>query len=253
MSRCTHIAAAALLLAASACAPKPDAEAVAEATAARGPDTREASLALMQGGSAVGDVGVDEVIADYPDPPRATERPRAAAPAPSTDDQPEPVALTPGESAPVKPSPTRPRAATRKPSDVASSSRSEGDTPDPAPALKRKPRLRPTKVDDAAAALFGMWSMDPDRSDPAFAAYDRIWLSPLGNCRAWNGESSINGTWTWQEKQGVLIVGVDGLGTEFPSFLWRGGSVELVDSEDRKLVLVPNRLFVKPAPAGKGS
>lgn len=250
-----HMIAAVLLLAAGGCAQTPDADSVAAATAARGPDTREASLALMQGGAAVGDVGEDDVIADYPEPPRATEKPKAAAPAAEPEDRPDPVALTPGESAPVKPSPTRPRAAVRKASDAAGASRSDddGDGPGATPAAKRKPRLRPTKVDEAAAALFGMWAMDGERSDPAFAAYERIWLSPLGHCRVWGPEGSTNGTWTWQEKQGVLIVGVDGLGTEFPSFLWRGGSVELVDADDRRLVLVPHRFFVKPAPAGKGS
>ena len=59
---------------------------------------------------------------------------------------------------------------------------------------------------------------------------------------------STDATWTWQVKEGVIVVGLDSMGSEFPSFNWIGGVLELVDLEDRRIVLVPDRFFVKPAP-----
>jgi hypothetical protein len=38
------------------------------------------------------------------------------------------------------------------------------------------------------------------------------------------------------------------MGSEFPKFTWLGGTLELIDAEDRKVVLVPDRFFVKPSP-----
>ena len=250
------------LTGATACAPKADPDAVASATAARGPDTQEAAAALMRGGQVVGYTGDDDIVADYPEPPRpsaeTTARPAKAA-TPAEDDRADPVALTPGESAPVRPAPTRPRS--RKASDaMASSARSDSEssaaTSDPSNAssassstARRRPRLRPVPVDQAAAPLFGLWRVDAERSDPAIATYERIWFSPDGRCRGWSMGASTDATWTWQVKEGVIVVGLDSMGSEFPKFTWLGGTLELVDVEDRRIVLVPDRLFVKPAPA----
>lgn len=255
---------AAAMLGAPACAPKADPNAVAEATAARGPDTQEAAAALMRGGQVVGYTGDDDVVADYPEPPRASaDAPaRPATQAAPDDDRADPVALTPGESAPVRPAPTRPRVSSRKVQDSGSSQgRSEsgdsasadGGTGDSRPgataSARRRPRLRPVPVDAAAAPLFGMWRVDAELSDPDVTSIERIWFSPDGRCRGWSKGSSADATWTWQEKEGVIVVGLDSLGSEFPKFTWLGGRLELVDAEDRRIVLVPDRLFVKPAPA----
>ena len=94
-----------------------------------------------------------------------------------------------------------------------------------------------------------MWRVDTERSDPAIATYERIWFSPDGRCRGWSNGTSANATWTWQPKEGVIVVGLDSMGSEFPSFSWIGGVLELVDLEDRRIVLVPDRFFVKPTPA----
>jgi len=245
-----------------ACAPKADPNAVAAATAARGPDTKEASDALMRGGQVVGYTGDDDIVAGYPEPPRpsrdAASSPKKASTA-EDDDRADPVALTPGDSAPVRPAATRSRPAPRK---VAESSDSRGrddsDTPsttadagrkDSTASTRRRPRLRPVPVDLAASPLFGMWRIDLERSDPAVATYDRIWFSADGRCRGWSKGVSTDATWTWQPKEGVIVVGLDSIGSEFPKFNWLGGTLELVDLEDRRIVLVPDRLFVKPAPA----
>lgn len=218
----------------------------------------------MRGGQVVGYTGEDEVVAGYPEPPRpstdaAPKPPKATTPA--DDDRADPVALTPGESAPVRPAPTRPRAATRKSTDAGKSSvRSDSDTASGAAdadggtssagttATRRRPRLRPVPVDSAAAPLFGLWRVDAERSDPAIATYERIWFSPDGRCRGWSKGASTDATWTWQVKEGVIVVGLDSMGSEFPKFTWLGGTLELIDAEDRKVVLVPDRFFVKPSP-----
>jgi len=93
-----------------------------------------------------------------------------------------------------------------------------------------------------------MWRVDAGRSDPSIATYERIWFSPDGRCRGWSEGVSTDATWTWQVKEGVIVVGLDSMGSEFPSFNWIGGVLELVDLEDRRIVLVPDRFFVKPAP-----
>ncbi len=252
---------------AGACAPKADPNAVAEATAARGPDTKEASDALMRGGQVVGYTGEDDIVAGYPEPPRPSGDAASApkkAPAAAEDDRADPVALTPGDSAPVRPAPTRSRPAPRKVADAPeSSSRDESDAPSAAAtagrkdgaasastaSTRRRPRLRPVPVDQAASPLFGMWRIDSERSDPAIATYERIWFSPDGRCRGWSKGTSTDATWTWQPKEGVIVVGLDSMGSEFPTFSWLGGSLELVDIDDRRIVLVPDRFFVKPEPA----
>lgn len=237
---------------------------MADATAARGPDTKEAADALMRGGQVVGYTGEDDIVAGYPEPPRpsadAAPQPSKAATA-DEDDRPDPVALTPGESAPVRPAPTRPRVIRKSPDSPTSASRSDSDA---APAagdstaggasatassMRRRPRLRPVPVDQAAAPLFGMWRVDAERSDPSIATYERIWFSPDGRCRGWSKGASTDATWTWQLKEGVIVVGLDSMGSEFPKFNWLGGTLELVDMEDRRIVLVPDRFFVRPAPS----
>jgi hypothetical protein len=97
--------------------------------------------------------------------------------------------------------------------------------------------------------MFGLWRVDAERSDPAISGYERVWFSPDGRCRAWSKGTSTDATWTWQVKEGVTVVGLDSMGSEFPKFTWLGGTLELLDVEDRRIVLVPDRLFVKPAPA----
>lgn len=104
-------------------------------------------------------------------------------------------------------------------------------------------------VDLAAAPLFGMWRIDRERSDPSVATLERVWFSPDGRCRGWSGSASTDATWTWQPKEGVIVVGLDSMGSEFPKFRWVGSAIELLDSADRRIVLVPDRLFVKPVPA----
>lgn len=94
-----------------------------------------------------------------------------------------------------------------------------------------------------------MWRVDAGRSDPGIVTCERIWFSPDGRCRGWSKGASADATWTWQPKEGVLVVGLDALGSEFPKFTWLEGRLELIDAEDRRVVLVPDRLFVKPAPA----
>lgn len=253
------------MLGVGGCAPKTDPNAVADATAARGPDTPEAAAALRRGGQAVGYTGEDDIVAGYPEPPRpSADAPAGTAKAatPADDDRSEPVALTPGESAPVRPAPTRRRVTTRKATDSsASSSRSDSEsssaageaagsstTPSATPS-RRRPRLRPVPVDLAAAPLFGMWRVDAGRSDRSIASCERIWFSPDGRCRGWSNGASTDATWTWQVKEGVIVVGLDSMGSEFPKFTWLGDALELVDAEDRRVVLVPDRFFVKPAPA----
>lgn len=104
-------------------------------------------------------------------------------------------------------------------------------------------------VDEAASPIFGMWRVDAERSDPSIATYERIWFSPDGRCRGWSKGKSADATWTWQLKEGVIVVGLDSMGSEFPKFTWLNGTLELVDPEDRRIVLVPDRLFVRPEPA----
>lgn len=104
-------------------------------------------------------------------------------------------------------------------------------------------------VDAAAAPLFGMWRVDAGLSDPSIATYERIWFSPDGRCRGWSKGVSTDATWTWQVKEGVIVVGLDSMGSEFPKFAWLGGRLELVDAGDRRIVLVPDRFFVRPSPA----
>ena len=94
-----------------------------------------------------------------------------------------------------------------------------------------------------------MWRIDAAQSDPAIATFERVWFSPDGRCRGWSKGTSTDATWTWQAKEGVIIVGLESMGSEFPTFTWLGGTLELVDAEDRKIVLVPDRLFVRPASA----
>lgn len=259
---------AAILLCTASCAPKADPNAVADATAARGPDTKEAADALMRGGQVVGYTGDDDIVAGYPEPPRPSTdgapRPSTAA-TPAEDDRSDPVALTPGESAPARPAPTRPRAARRPSDSPTSAGRSDSDTTGAAgesssgsqsataSTARRRPRLRPVPVDQAASPLFGMWRVDAGRSDPSIATYERIWFSPDGRCRGWSKGASTDATWTWQVKEGVIVVGLDSMGSEFPKFTWLNGTLELVDLEDRKIVLVPDRFFVKPAPVRGGS
>jgi hypothetical protein len=243
-----------------ACAPKGDPNAVADATAARGPDTEEAAAALMRGGQTVGYTGEDDIVAGYPEPPRPSRETASEpkkAPAAADDDRADPVALTPGESAAVRRTATRTRSAPRKVADTGDATgRSESDDVSAgsgsgnasSSATRRRPRLRPVPVDLAAAPLFGMWRVDTERSDPTIATYERIWFSPDGRCRGWSNGTSADATWTWQPKEGVIVVGLDSMGSEFPTFTWLGGTLELVDIDDRKIVLVPDRLFVKPAP-----
>lgn len=254
---------AAVLLGIGACAPKADPNAVAEATAARGPDTKAAADALMRGGQVVGYTGDDDIVAGYPEPPRPSTdtAPRPSKAQTPDDDRADPVALTPGESAPVRPAPTRPRVARRSQDSPASASRSDDDASQAAggstagsasataSSMRRRPRLRPVPVDQAAAPLFGMWRVDAEQSDPAIATYERIWFGPDGRCRGWSKGASTDATWTWQLKEGVIVVGLDSMGSEFPKFNWLGGTLELIDAQDRRVVLVPDRLFVRPAPA----
>lgn len=228
---------AAVLLGVAACAPKADPNAVAEATAARGPDTKEAADSLMRGGQVVGYTGDDDIVAGYPEPPRpsADAAPRESKAATPDDDRADPVALTPGESAPVRPAPTRPRAIRRPSDSPTSAARSDSDTtgaagesPSGSPSgsastTRRRPRLRPVPVDQAASPLFGMWRVDAGRSDPSIATYERIWFSPDGRCRGWSNGASTDATWTWQVKEGVIVVGARLAGQRVPAvhLAWR--------------------------------
>ncbi len=119
-------------------------------------------------------------------------------------------------------------------------------------ATGKKPRAggvrKAVPVHHSAAALFGKWRIDTAQSTVGFVDADSILFLGDGRMRVWKSGKIEDGRWTWTEQGGVKTGGIDGVPISLGSFEVVAGSMIVSLDKDQRFVLVPDRIFVAPAP-----
>lgn len=118
------------------------------------------------------------------------------------------------------------------------------------PAGKKPARLggvrKAVPVNRAAAALFGKWRIDTAQSTAGFVEADAILFLADGRMRTWKSGKVEDGRWTWTAESGIKTGGVDGVPISLGSFEVVAGTMTVSMSDEQRLVLNPDRLFVAP-------
>jgi hypothetical protein len=111
-------------------------------------------------------------------------------------------------------------------------------------------------VSQAAAPLFGKWTIDPERSSKGFVNADALLFLADGRMRIWRGGAPEDGRWTWDSSEGIKTGGFDGVPFVLGDFDQAAGEIIITrrsDGESQTLILQPDRLFVAPPPVTTGA
>jgi len=111
-------------------------------------------------------------------------------------------------------------------------------------------------VSQAAAPLFGKWTIDAERSSKGFVNADALLFLADGRMRIWRGGAPEDGRWTWDSSEGIKTGGFDGVPFLLGDFDQAAGEIIISrrsDGETQTLILQPDRLFVAPPPVTTGA
>jgi len=156
-----------------------------------------------------------------------------------------------------------PRAVAEQAAAAAAKSREADSVATEAPAAPHKSSMPPRRsggtarpgsvrkaapVDQQAAPLFGLWSIDQTQSTQEQCAADRVLFLADGRMRVWHDGAPEDGRWSWSADTGVRTGGIERVAVELGEFELEPDGKTMVLSPDptRRVVLVPARMFVAP-------